>query len=151
MAKWKNSVKEQNQEVLTKVEEVHGQLRELTHHLISNGTNKPLHGDVETPCARLSGLTSCYYFSNDKLNWLNAVNACKKMQMHLIVVSSAFEQSVLASYLQFSAATHWWIGLSDSASNDDDFAWSSGQPYNYTNWESGGARRAGPGCVQLLK
>ncbi|XP_072531925.1 lectin BRA-3-like, partial [Salminus brasiliensis] len=51
----------------------------------------------------------CYYFSTDKLNWMNSRDRCAEKGGHLVIITSRAEQDFVTSGLE---ETHW-IGLND--------------------------------------
>lgn len=62
----------------------------------------------------------------------------------LATITSAQEDTFVISLLPTNPAdrSHFWIGASDAAS-EGSFVWVSGEPFSYTNWQSGEPNNSG--------
>ncbi|XP_014350054.1 CD209 antigen-like protein C [Latimeria chalumnae] len=81
---------------------------------------------------------SCYYFSNDEMNWNQSKENCKSMDSHLVIITSKEEQDFIEKQLK----KVYWIGLSDqeregvwklvvgTSLNNSTIFWKKGQPNN---------------------
>lgn len=74
-----------------------------------------------------------YYCSTTNASWTSANNICAANGGYLASVESAGENNFLSSVLTYQSA---WIGANDAAS-EGNFEWTSGAPFNYTNWYVG--------------
>ena len=85
--------------------------------------------------------TSCYKFvTSPKLTWDKAKEECKNWQGGLVKVESPEEtEFIKTNVLPTGGKDIYWIGLSDSA-NEEDWMWTDGTQLDsqgYTNWGSG--------------
>ncbi|XP_071099719.1 cell surface hyaluronidase CEMIP2-like [Haliotis cracherodii] len=74
---------------------------------------------------------SCYYFGDDRLNFVDAQRACVRMGGDLASISSAAVQSEIKAYLGQSES-NIWIGLTDVA-KEGEFVFMDGTPATYIN------------------
>ena len=88
----------------------------------------------------LGGGTSCYKFFTSSKTWENAKEECQKWHAGLVKVESPEESEFIkTNVLPTSGKDIYWIGLSDSA-NEDDWMWTDETQLHsqgYTNWGSG--------------
>nr|XP_006811675.1 PREDICTED: macrophage mannose receptor 1-like [Saccoglossus kowalevskii] len=75
----------------------------------------------------------CYQYQTQvSSSWINAKYTCDTQGAYLVTIDTKAEQNYLIS--EYSAErNNIWIGISDTRS-DGEFAWSSGCPVSYTNW-----------------
>ncbi|XP_048242407.1 cell surface hyaluronidase-like [Haliotis rufescens] len=73
----------------------------------------------------------CYYFGDERLNFINAQRACVRMNGDLATISSAAEQTLFRGYLGQSESDIW-IGLTDVA-KEGEFVFMDGTPATYIN------------------
>ncbi|XP_072530555.1 uncharacterized protein [Salminus brasiliensis] len=100
----------------------------------------------------------CYYFSTDKLNWMNSRDHCAEKGGHLVIITSQAEQDFLALHLH----ENHWIGLND-LETEGKWMWvnhqsltetgvtfwykRSGQPNEPDNWKN--EDPSGENCAEL--
>ena len=78
----------------------------------------------------------------------DAVTYCTERGGILAEPTDSLQQTALESLADTS--TYWWLGATD-ADYEGNFAWMSGAPWSYTNWNSGEPNDYGSGedCVHL--
>ena len=67
------------------------------------------------------------------MTWEGAQSYCKSIQGHLVTITSAKEQDVVASLVNDGNKNGYWMGLSVS----DEPEWVTGELFNYSNWANG--------------
>ncbi|XP_076975751.1 C-type lectin domain family 4 member G-like [Tamandua tetradactyla] len=72
---------------------------------------------------------SCYNFTTEKLNWIEARDSCTQEGAHLVIINSEAEQKFLTSQGVAS-----WIGLRKQYENDP-YTWQDGSAVTYANWD----------------
>ena len=78
-----------------------------------------------------------YYRSTGSMLWTDAKQACISMGGHLVTLANAAEQTFV-----FNTWPSGWIGFTDEAI-EGNFAWVTGEPVTYTNWNPGEPNNAG--------
>ena len=73
--------------------------------------------------------SSTYFLSNASTNAVNAGNQATALGGHLVVISSAAENSFVAT----AAGGRAWIGL-DDVDSEGKFNWVTGEAVSYSNW-----------------
>ncbi|XP_046703210.1 CD209 antigen-like protein E [Silurus meridionalis] len=77
----------------------------------------------------------CYYFSNDKLDWIRSKESCASMGSHLTILHT-HEQHVALEKIARSLSGfdyHYWIGLSD-LEEEGKWKWVDNTLVNNTYW-----------------
>jgi len=74
------------------------------------------------------------YYLLSQSNWIAAEGTAVRLGGHLVTINDAAENQFISK--TFGKQRELWIGLTDQNS-PGKFAWSSGQPVNYTNWAPG--------------
>ncbi|KAM9310652.1 CD209 antigen-like protein C [Pholidichthys leucotaenia] len=66
----------------------------------------------------------CYYFSSDKLDWLNSRDSCEEMGSHLTILHTIEQHDALEKEARKIGGFdyHFWIGLSDTE-KEGDWRW----------------------------
>ncbi|XP_043935580.1 C-type lectin domain family 4 member E-like isoform X2 [Protopterus annectens] len=67
---------------------------------------------------------SCYFFSNDRLNWSMSRESCKSSNADLVVINSKEEQDFLSKHYNETS----WIGLTDQK-KENNWKWVDGTEY----------------------
>ncbi|XP_064415036.1 CD209 antigen-like protein E [Latimeria chalumnae] len=77
---------------------------------------------------------SCYYFSNDRMDWSQSKENCTSMGSHLVIITSTEEQDFIEKQLNKA----YWIGLSDQEA-EGEWKWVNGTPLNSSTsfWKEG--------------
>lgn len=90
--------------------------------------------------------SSCYYLSNEKVNWYEANLACKKMDAWLVAIENREENFHVVGFLQSREFVYekWYMGphiglyrADLSSTKSSSFEWSHGasNPPRYFNWK----------------
>lgn len=74
-----------------------------------------------------------YLLSNDYANWNDSKESCEQIGMHLVTITSAEENNFVEN---ISMQLTIWLGLSD-ANSEGNWYWITGEPLNYTHWNTG--------------
>ena len=79
--------------------------------------------------------------ANPGVNWYEARDAAATMEHkgipgHLATVTSAEEDNFLVTNFSRIRPEYVWLGATDEAS-EGNWQWITGEPWNYTNWDSG--------------
>ncbi|XP_053103384.1 collectin-12 isoform X1 [Hemicordylus capensis] len=77
---------------------------------------------------------NCYYFSSERAIFEDAKVFCEEKSSHLVFINSKEEQQWLKK--QVIAKGSFWIGLTDSA-KEDEWRWLDGTLPEYVNWSAG--------------
>ncbi|XP_013396739.1 cubilin [Lingula anatina] len=82
----------------------------------------------------------CYNVSNVKRKWVEAEEDCKRKRGHLAFLVGQMLDMFVNKYV-LNRSTHtplsgYWVGGNDQKS-EQDFQWTAGLPWNYTNWFPG--------------
>ncbi len=72
-----------------------------------------------------------HYYELVSGDWSQAENLAIALGGHLVTINDQAEQDWLL--LNFSKVVRYWIGFTDTQS-EDTFVWVSGEPITYTNW-----------------
>ncbi len=75
-----------------------------------------------------------YALYNDLMSWDKAREKCVEIGGHLAVITSAEEQTAVATILSSGSRTAYWLGGSD-IQTEGTFKWSTGEAFSYTNWD----------------
>ncbi|XP_071098086.1 perlucin-like [Haliotis cracherodii] len=77
---------------------------------------------------------SCYWFSNVKGSFPEAAAYCRYLESHLVVVSSADEDSFIRGYaIRRGKAPMYWLGATD-LNIEGRWLWEGQRRMNYTHW-----------------
>ncbi|XP_069120586.1 perlucin-like protein isoform X1 [Argopecten irradians] len=80
---------------------------------------------------------SCYSVSSQKLNWIDAVDACHTTHSYVVEIGSKKENDFLEHLTRHKHDKIYWLGGSDAVV-EDHWRWMSKyQTFNYTNWHHG--------------
>src|SRR5262249_41355326 len=82
-----------------------------------------------------------YAVSLTTSNWLDAEAQAVSLGGHLVTITSQAEQTFIENHFLSGGNgpndhSIYWIGLNDAAV-EGTFVWSSGETFNYTNWQAG--------------
>ncbi|XP_047455413.1 C-type lectin domain family 4 member E [Mugil cephalus] len=77
----------------------------------------------------------CYYFSSDKLDWLNSRDSCEEMGSHLTILHTMEQHDSLEKEARRIGGFdyHFWIGLSD-IEKEGDWRWVDNTTLEYKYW-----------------
>jgi len=75
-----------------------------------------------------------YTITDAGSTWYTAEQQAQVFGGHLVAINDSLENAFV--YGAFSGFVNFWIGLSDEAQHGT-YVWSSGDPFAYTNWDSG--------------
>ncbi|KAJ7985192.1 hypothetical protein DPEC_G00349530 [Dallia pectoralis] len=77
----------------------------------------------------------CYYYSNDKLDWLSSRDSCTTMGSHLTILHSQKQHDALEVEARRIGGFdyHFWIGLSD-IDKEGDWRWVDNTTITNTFW-----------------
>lgn len=78
-----------------------------------------------------------YYRSTGSMTWTAAKTACTNMGGYLVTLTTAAENNFV-----FGLWPSGWIGLTDEV-NEGTWRWVTGEPYSWSNWNSGEPNNAG--------
>lgn len=81
-----------------------------------------------------NGHTYAYY--DTACSWEQANEYCRSMGGHLVTITSAEEQAKVEQIMSEGTMQGYWIGSKRTASGGD-FAWITGEPFEYTKWHTG--------------
>lgn len=81
-----------------------------------------------------NGHTYAYY--DTACSWEQANEYCRSMGGHLVTITSAEEQAKVEQIISAGTMQGYWMG-SKRAANGGDFAWTTGEPFEYKKWHSG--------------
>ncbi|XP_055732126.1 asialoglycoprotein receptor 1-like [Salvelinus fontinalis] len=105
----------------------------------------------------------CYYFSPDKLTWVQSRDECITRGGHLVIIGSREEQKFLDQQIgtkMLYAEDKFWIGLTDST-NENEWLWVDNSSLNSStsfwlsttepdNWKGdGGKYSEGEDCARM--
>lgn len=79
----------------------------------------------------------CYYFNAAPTMWLKAEENCIARNGHLASISSTIGNSVLRQIGSLSCAKEFWLGGSYDTELSNQWSWTDGRRFTYTNWASG--------------
>ena len=74
-----------------------------------------------------------YQIFDQSMTWTEAQAYCEELGGHLVTVTSAEEQAFIESILENGTRKQYWMGLRIV---EDAFAWVTGEPLSYTNWDA---------------
>lgn len=105
----------------------------------------------------LSGYTNigmnngvAFYVSNTAQTWSAANSAASAVGAKLATVRSAAQNTWMVNAAAAAGVTTYWIGFNDEIM-EGTYVWASGEPVNYTNWNSGEPNNSGnEDYVQVL-
>lgn len=87
---------------------------------------------------------SSYYLCQTPTHWMFADLNCRNFGGHLAALNSAEEHSYLFAAVQnIDPSLHFFIGLTDWG-QEDEWAWTSGETFDWNNWNAGEPNNAGP-------
>lgn len=81
-----------------------------------------------------NGHTYAYY--DTACSWEQANEYCRSMGGHLVTITSAEEQAKVEQIITPGTMQGYWLGSKRTASGGD-FAWITGEPFEYTKWHGG--------------
>ncbi|XP_026173337.1 C-type lectin domain family 4 member E-like isoform X2 [Mastacembelus armatus] len=78
----------------------------------------------------------CYFFSNDKLDWLKSRDSCEEMGSHLTILHTIEQHDALEKQARKIGGFdyHFWIGLSDTE-KEGDWRWVDNSTVEHTYWD----------------
>ncbi|XP_053407165.1 perlucin-like protein [Mercenaria mercenaria] len=96
------------------------------------------HGALGCPNGWMTHENSCYHFSHDTEDWIDAVAACKILGGHLVEIDDATENQYLVNQAKLiNSKESFWIGLND-LQEEGSWVWvDSNEAVSYTNWYPG--------------
>ncbi|XP_056310819.1 ladderlectin-like [Danio aesculapii] len=90
--------------------------------------------DEKCPCGWRNSGSRCFKFFSTSISWVTAEKNCQSLGANLASVHNKVENDFLLSLAGDS--TRCWIGGYD-AEDAENWFWSDGSPFGYTNWCSG--------------
>merc|ERR1712098_395755 len=103
--------------------------------LLENSQNLPTSDSCPDIPGIVNGGSSCYLVSHVKMTWGEAQEFCYEKKGFLAEITTREEDNLLDTIL--AEDLHYWIGLSDWAS-EGTWVWQdSHQKADYTNWRPG--------------
>lgn len=97
-----------------------------------------------------------YALYDYKLEWTAVYNLCKKMNGHIVTITSAEENAVVHELTRQGKYNYYWIGgrAEDPYTDNYNLVWCNNEKFEYTNWESGepnhlGNHRTKEGFLQI--
>ena len=97
----------------------------------------PYNGEMPEPAASEDFRGHTYEYYSLLLPWENARSFCEWKGGHLVTIGSQEENDFVHGLMGTG-----WIGASDK-DEEGTFAWVTGEPFGYTNWNSGEPNNAG--------
>ena len=98
-------------------------------------------GPIVTDTATFNGHT---YYLLSTSSWTDAEAAAITLGGHLATINNAAENNFLSTqWGQGANAKSLWIGFKRFGPNPTDFAWVSGEPTTFTNWNGGEPNNVG--------
>lgn len=92
---------------------------------------------AQMPQTSYQGNTYGIYLQKQDLSWTEAEAYCEEMGGHLATITSAEEQSVVASLMNMvNGGDSFWIGATD-VDQEGEWSWVTGEKFGYTNWGPG--------------
>ncbi|XP_046585439.1 LOW QUALITY PROTEIN: perlucin-like [Haliotis rubra] len=96
---------------------------------------------------------SCYWLSNVKSSFPEAVSYCRYLESHLVTIENRDEDSFLKGYaLRHGTAPGYWLGATD-LNIEGRWLWEGQRRMSFTNWSwrSPGNSRGQEHCLELVK
>lgn len=83
-----------------------------------------------------------YRFFDETVDWNQAKKRCEDLGGHLVTINSKSEQALVQNmiFLRGNRNSYWMGGHRDESGN---WNWITGEPFIYTNWNSGEPNNAG--------
>jgi hypothetical protein len=111
------------------------------------GAGSSVHATCEGGKGRIwSGNGHCYFPVASLSSWNVSRDLCLQNDAQLVTITSAAEQSFVATLVGSSTR---WIGFSKFGA--PAFAWISGEPVSFTNWQSGEPNATGDAAVTIQR
>ena len=82
-----------------------------------------------------------YNLYNDILTWDEAKTKCEELGGHLVTITSADEQKIVAKLIQGQTRKGYWIG----GNSNNNGTWVNGEAFSFSNWEPGEPNSFGGG------
>ncbi|XP_003450639.1 C-type lectin domain family 4 member E [Oreochromis niloticus] len=78
----------------------------------------------------------CYYFSNDRLDWVKSRDSCEEMGSHLTILHTVEQHDALAKEAKRIGGFyyHYWIGLSD-IETEGEWRWVDNTTLEHKYWD----------------
>ncbi|KAL3980545.1 NF-kappa-B inhibitor delta [Sarotherodon galilaeus] len=78
----------------------------------------------------------CYYFSNDRLDWVKSRDSCEEMGSHLTILHTVEQHDALATEAKRIGGFyyHYWIGLSD-IETEGEWRWVDNTTLEHKYWD----------------
>ncbi len=96
------------------------------------------HGSVAWPYHLLGQYGGHYYYScATAARWMYADVNARSLGGYLASVTSPGESDFLVAALGDAGITSAFIGLTDWGRTNNDWVWTSGEPYSWSNWSAG--------------
>jgi hypothetical protein len=104
-------------------------------------------------CDMLDGATTneqnghCYRINSEQLTFVAAGAACQATAGHLVTLTDEAEDDFVRGLLD---TAHWigaWDGRADRTPGTAPFVWTDGEPWDYSNWESGQPNAVATNCA----
>ncbi|HEV8247963.1 MAG TPA: C-type lectin domain-containing protein [Polyangiaceae bacterium] len=94
--------------------------------------------------------THAYLYCTTPSDWASAEAACASVGYYLVTIDNQSENAEVSSTASSYSTSKWWMGLNDRQS-EGQFAWDSGSPVSYADWETGEPNDQGMSedCAQL--
>jgi hypothetical protein len=73
-----------------------------------------------------------YWYVEDGMSWADADAYAVSLGGHLVTINDAAEDAWLVA----TFGTEYWVGFNDTAT-EGEWAWVSGEPVTFTNWQAG--------------
>ncbi len=85
---------------------------------------------------------TCYLYFRERLTWDDAEAACAALGGHLAAPTSLAENALASQIVPDDEDL--WIGATDDP-DEDDFTWTTGEPFVFDHWRSGEPNDGGNG------
>lgn len=79
---------------------------------------------------------SVYQVFDEGMSWYEAKAYCENLGGHLATITSQTEQDFIEGMIANQDKNNYWLG-GTNASQSGQWEWITGEPFEYTNWDSG--------------
>lgn len=94
---------------------------------------------AKCPLGTIQGVSDsdCYIYRSKPKLWFAADEDCMQRGGHLASVSGSLVNSFLTRISDHYCASEYWLGAGWNTETDDQWTWTDGRPFRYTNWAAG--------------
>ncbi|KAH7698958.1 hypothetical protein AAVH_33943, partial [Aphelenchoides avenae] len=90
---------------------------------------------AKCPVRTIQGISDdCYVYRSKPELWFAADEDCMRRGGHLASVPNKLVNSFLATMSDHYCASEHWLGAGFNTEADDQWVWTDGRPFRYSNW-----------------